>query len=67
MGHMKYVLQLAQNYRAYELESKILTAEAYNDKTIHFDGEKIPLRRAKGMYLIIKDFQDKETYKKLNG
>lgn len=67
MSSMKYVLHLAQTYRAAELESKILTAEAYEDNTVTFDGEILPLKRAKGMYLLMKDFQDKETYKKFNG
>ena len=67
MSSMKYVLHLAQNYRAAELESKILTAEAYNDKTVTFDGEILPIQRAKGMYLIIKQVQDREDNANLDG
>lgn len=67
MSSMKYVLHLAQNYRAKELENKILTAEAYNDKTVTFDGEIIPIQRAKGMYLIIKQVQDREANANLDG
>lgn len=58
MSSMKYVLHLAQNYRAKELENKILAAEAYNDNTVTFDGEILSIQRAKGMYLIIKQVQD---------
>lgn len=67
MGHMKYVLQLAQNYRAAELERLINAAEAYDNETITFDNEIITIKRARGMYLLIKEFQDRETNINLNG
>lgn len=59
MGKMKYVLELALNHRADELQKVIQAAEAYDDKTVTFDGDTMPLIRAKGMYLIMKQYQDK--------